>query len=173
VQYFTVQSKRPTMQVWHVPERVGVLLDRHDVMQASLCPMQLVPQLVACDLAVPFMASVQSEQLSHSPPEVHRYSVLEVTAGRAGLHMRPAVSPGPPSPRAPEPPPEPLLDPLPPLVEPLLLPELVPELVPELEPLMVPEPVPALEPLLLPELELLLPLDPRLELPPSSPDDWY
>ena len=40
-QYFTVQSKRPTMQVWQVPDKVGVLPDRQDVMQASLCPMQL------------------------------------------------------------------------------------------------------------------------------------
>ena len=36
VQYFTVQSKRPTMQVWQVADKVGVLPERQVVMQVSL-----------------------------------------------------------------------------------------------------------------------------------------
>ena len=114
-------------------------------MQVSLCPMQLVPQLDACDWAVPFIASVQSEQLSHPPPAVHRYSVLDVTAGRAGVHMTlDAASPALPSTGTPESPFELLL----------------------LDPLLPPELEPLLDPLLLSELEPLLP-----ELPPSSPAD--
>jgi len=124
------------MHVWQVPDRVGVLPDRQDVMQASLCPMQLVPQLVACDLAVPFMASVQSEQLSQPPPPVHTYSVLDVTAGRTGLHvMLDASGAAPASTGPPELLLAPLLDP-PPLADP----EVPPEVVPRFEPLLLPEP---------------------------------
>jgi hypothetical protein len=162
VQYFTVQSKSAAMHVWQAPERVGVLLDRQDVMQASLCPMQLVPQLVACDLAVPSIASAQSEQLSHAPPAVHRYSVLAVTAGRAGLQVTgdapSSIGARPPLLVLP-------LDPPPAPLDPLLPPEFDALPLPDVEPLPLP---PELEPPLLPSGLL-----PELVPPASSPADWY
>jgi hypothetical protein len=76
------------MQVWQLRESVGLFPERHEVTHASPCPMQLTPQLWTWLLAVPFIARVQSEQLSHLPAPAgsHRYSVLEVTAGSAGEH---------------------------------------------------------------------------------------
>jgi hypothetical protein len=159
LQYFTVQSNRATMQAWQLCDSVGVLPDRQDVMHASLCPMQLVPQLVACDLAVPFIASAQSEQLSHPPPVAQRYSVLVVTAGRAGLQVTLDAGDALPSIGAW------LVLPL----DPLLPPELDELPLPEVEPLLPLGLLPELAPLLLPPGLLL----PELEPPPSSPADWY